>query len=286
MDFIGGVFDKISQALKDLAKAIGDFLFGDDKEEGQEEWKKEEVVTEIMGHEGMETEPPVISARVRCTCCIDPVSEVYVFPRQNNNVSQAKKQQLNHKDTTLMPPVFSGCTNTPGNVCTVKILDDIWFAPDESIEVGDGYALNEEMSYMVCLTGVGMIYLSDSGQVIESMEDRLVDDDAMNLKRTQMILKKEYNVLLAESGNEALLKLRNEKIDLILLDIAMPVMDGLETFKRMKEASIDIPVIFLTASGYEEDVRTAISLGAVNYLKKPFFPDELLKRVALGLEEQ
>ena len=114
----------------------------------------------------------------------------------------------------------------------------------------------------------------------------IVDDDAMNLKRTQMILKKEYNVLLAESGNEALLKLRNEKIDLILLDIAMPVMDGLETFKRMKEASIDIPVIFLTASGYEEDVRTAISLGAVNYLKKPFFPDELLKRVALGLEEQ
>ena len=114
----------------------------------------------------------------------------------------------------------------------------------------------------------------------------IVDDDAMNLKRTQMILKKEYNVLLAESGNEALLKLRNEKIDLILLDIAMPVMDGLETFKRMKEASIDIPVIFLTASGYEEDVRNAISLGAVNYLKKPFFPDELLKRVALGLEEQ
>ncbi len=42
----------------------------------------------------------------------------------------------------------------------------------------------------------------------------IVDDDAMNLKRTQMILKKEYNVLLAESGNEALLKLRNEKIDL------------------------------------------------------------------------
>lgn len=114
----------------------------------------------------------------------------------------------------------------------------------------------------------------------------VVDDDAMNLKRTQMILKKEYNVLLAESGNEALLKLRNEKVDLILLDIAMPVMDGLETFKHMKEASIDIPVIFLTASGYEDDVRTAISLGAVNYLKKPFFPDELLRRVALGLEEQ
>ena len=113
----------------------------------------------------------------------------------------------------------------------------------------------------------------------------VVDDDEMNLKRTQMILEKHYNVLLAESGNEALRKLKSEKVDLVLLDIAMPVMDGLETFKRMKESFIEIPVIFLTASGYEDDVRTAISLGAVNYLKKPFFPAELLKRVTMGLEE-
>ena len=114
----------------------------------------------------------------------------------------------------------------------------------------------------------------------------VVDDDAMNLKRTRMILEKHYNVLLAESGNEALRKLKSEKVDLVLLDIAMPVMDGLETFKRMKESFIEIPVIFLTASGYEDDVRTAISLGAVNYLKKPFFPAELLKRVTMGLEEE
>ena len=114
----------------------------------------------------------------------------------------------------------------------------------------------------------------------------VVDDDAMNLKRTRMILEKYYNVLLAESGREALDKIKCEKIDLILLDIAMPIMDGIETFRRMKESDVNIPVIFLTASGYENDVKTAISLGAVNYLKKPFFPDELLKRVALGLEEQ
>lgn len=114
----------------------------------------------------------------------------------------------------------------------------------------------------------------------------VVDDDAMNLKRTRMILEKKYNVLFAETGREALEKIKYEKIDLILLDIAMPVMDGIETFRRMKEASVDIPVIFLTASGYEDDVKTAISLGAVNYLKKPFFPHELLKRVELGLNEQ
>ncbi len=53
----------------------------------------------------------------------------------------------------------------------------------------------------------------------------VVDDDAMNLKRTQMILEKLYNVLLAESGREALEKVKREKIDLILLDIAMPIME-------------------------------------------------------------
>ena len=114
----------------------------------------------------------------------------------------------------------------------------------------------------------------------------VVDDDAMNLKRTKMILERQYKVLLAESGREALDKIKTEEIDLVLLDIAMPAMDGLETFQHMKEASVDVPVIFLTASGYEDDVKTAISLGAVNYLKKPFFPQELLKRVAMGLEEQ
>lgn len=108
----------------------------------------------------------------------------------------------------------------------------------------------------------------------------VVDDDAMNLMLTKRILEKQYNVLLAESGKEALNKMKGEKIDLILLDIAMPGMNGIETFERMKEISVDIPVIFLTASGYEDDVRNAIRLGAVNYLKKTFFPQELMKRVA------
>jgi CheY-like chemotaxis protein len=122
----------------------------------------------------------------------------------------------------------------------------------------------------------------------QSMQKRIlvVDDDTMNLKRTKMILEKYYDVLLAESGKEALEMLETELVDLVLLDIAMPQMNGIETFKHIKDFTVKIPVIFLTASGYEEDVRTAINLGAVNYLKKPFFPQDLLKRVAKGLEEQ
>lgn len=132
--------------------------------------------------------------------------------------------------------------------------------------------------------GIHQISLEDKEA---AMQKRIlvVDDDTMNLRRAERILKAEYEVILAGSGKEALDQIKGKNIDLILLDIAMPEMDGIETFKRMKESSTDVPVIFLTASGDEDDVRNAIKLGAVNYLKKPFPPQELLKRVALGLEK-
>lgn len=113
-----------------------------------------------------------------------------------------------------------------------------------------------------------------------------VDDDDMNLMRIKKILRTEYDVFFASSGVEALDTMKREQMDLVLLDIEMPRMNGFETFERMKEFAPDTPVIFLTASGQEDDVVSAIRLGAVNYLKKPFEPQELLRRVALELEKQ
>ena len=114
----------------------------------------------------------------------------------------------------------------------------------------------------------------------------VVDDDSMNLARTQIILGKEYDVLTAESGMDALTRLRDTKVDMVLLDIDMPQMNGIETFERMKGFAPEIPVIFLTASGLEEDVVSAIKLGAVNYLKKPYRPQELLKRISQEFEKR
>lgn len=113
----------------------------------------------------------------------------------------------------------------------------------------------------------------------------VVDDDTMNLVRTKMILENDYEVLLADSGIKALDKIKGEPVDLVLLDIEMPKLNGIETFERMKEFAADVPVIFLTASGLEEDVQNAIKLGAVNYLKKPYRPEELLRRVAQEFEK-
>ena len=70
----------------------------------------------------------------------------------------------------------------------------------------------------------------------------VVDDDNMNLARTRIILGKEYDVVLADSGIQALAKVQNEKVDMVLLDIDMPVMNGIETFERMKKAAVAVPV--------------------------------------------
>ena len=113
----------------------------------------------------------------------------------------------------------------------------------------------------------------------------VVDDDDMNLTRTRIILKNDYDVILVNSGMKALDTLKREKVDLVLLDIEMPNMDGFETFRQMKEFADGIPVIFLTASGLEDDVVNAINLGAVNYVKKPFIPKELQRRVAQEFEK-
>ena len=65
----------------------------------------------------------------------------------------------------------------------------------------------------------------------------VVDDDSLNLARTKMILGEDYVVFMAESGMEALKKLRNEEIDMVLLDIDMPKMNGIETFERRRRRS-------------------------------------------------
>jgi len=110
----------------------------------------------------------------------------------------------------------------------------------------------------------------------------VVDDDVMNLKMAEVILKQGgYAVYTVESGLDCLNFIRNNRPDLILLDIEMPIMNGIKTLEKIKsnEDYADIPVILLTAVANSETVVEVGKLGAVDYVKKPFMPQELLKRV-------
>ena len=87
-----------------------------------------------------------------------------------------------------------------------------------------------------------------------------------------------YRVLKAENGREALSLAAKEEVHLMLLDIMMTQMDGLETLAKLREFS-NIPVIFLTAKGEDTDKILGLNIGADDYITKPFNPVEVLARV-------
>jgi CheY-like chemotaxis protein len=96
------------------------------------------------------------------------------------------------------------------------------------------------------------------------------------------------DVEVAEDGAEALKMVNASKPDLVLLDLVMPRLNGLDALKTMKEneQTRDIPVIVLSARAQEEDIRRAIDLGADGYMAKPFRPDELLDVIERVLAEK
>ena len=103
---------------------------------------------------------------------------------------------------------------------------------------------------------------------------------------TGVLIREGYDVRLADSGQAALESVAAQPPDLILLDIKMAGLDGLEVFRRLKarEESRDIPVIFISASTDVKQRLAGLRLGAVDYVNKPFVREELLARVATHLE--
>ena len=117
----------------------------------------------------------------------------------------------------------------------------------------------------------------------------IVDDDKMNLKITEMNLTKYgYEVHAVTSGLDAIRFLREQSVDLILLDIEMPIMSGLKTLQaiRKRQGMSRIPVIFLTASSDRASVIEACRLEACDYIVKPCIPQDLFIRVEKALNEQ
>jgi CheY-like chemotaxis protein len=113
----------------------------------------------------------------------------------------------------------------------------------------------------------------------------IVDDTPDNITLISSLLKDKYNTKVATSGATALQIVAAAPVDLILLDIMMPEMDGFETCRRLKADthSSAIPVVFLTAKSQQEDEALGRSVGAVDFLRKPVNPDLLFSRVALHL---
>ena len=114
----------------------------------------------------------------------------------------------------------------------------------------------------------------------------LVADDEEGIRESlNLILADEYDLTFASDGQEALHKATQGRFDLLILDIKMPKIDGLDLMKRLKEKNVTTPVLILTAYQSVELAKEAIRLGAVNYLPKPFERNSILEAIRGALAE-
>ena len=120
-----------------------------------------------------------------------------------------------------------------------------------------------------------------SNQDITKPKILIVDDEPFNVELLEGYLSKDYDILKAYNGNEALLIVGTTPPDLIILDIMMPVMDGYEVCSRIKgdEKTISIPIVIVTALNEKEAKKKAINAGADDFLNKPIDIIELTVRV-------
>ena len=88
-----------------------------------------------------------------------------------------------------------------------------------------------------------------------------------------------YDVLTADHGKEGLEKFKTEHVDICILDVMMPVMDGFALAENIRKLDSDVPIIFLTAKNQKEDKLKGLKLGADDYMTKPFDAEELVLRM-------
>jgi putative two-component system response regulator len=115
----------------------------------------------------------------------------------------------------------------------------------------------------------------------------IVDDSKTILKTAKLILQDLYEIYLANCGNMALDILEKKDIEIVLMDVDMPEMDGIETVRRIREMEKvkDVPVVFFTALGTKEIVEKCKAVGMSGYVLKPYRPDELIDTIKAVLHE-
>ena len=110
----------------------------------------------------------------------------------------------------------------------------------------------------------------------------IVDDAPTDRQQLEIIVTEAgHQVLLAESGEQALLRAKNDKPDLILMDVNMPDMDGFATTRRLKADALtkDIPIVFVSSKNQKADMAWGQLLGAKGYLAKPYTREQILAQV-------
>lgn len=122
---------------------------------------------------------------------------------------------------------------------------------------------------------------------MEKMKMMLVDDEERYLQTTKKLIeKKGYEVITAQSGKEALDKLKPQSVHVVILDVKMPGMDGNETLRAIKAAYPLVEVIMLTGHATVDSAIDGLKSGACDYLMKPADIDEILEKAIAAFEKR
>jgi CheY-like chemotaxis protein len=113
----------------------------------------------------------------------------------------------------------------------------------------------------------------------------VAEDNDSNYILMNYILKKHYEYFRARNGQEAVELAETEKPDLILMDLKMPVIDGLEATRLIKAKTPDLPIIALTANAFDSDRHAALEAGCDDFLSKPVNADRCIQTIAKFIGE-
>ena len=145
------------------------------------------------------------------------------------------------------------------------------------LQIVSGYVPDENPQYTSSATAANRSEANSENSQKHTL--LLVEDDMDMSEYIQGILSGEYNLFVAENGKNALEILNRYQIDIVLSDLMMPEMDGLQLLKEAKERFHDLPFIMLTARTDAPDKLSALRLGVDDYLAKPFLTEELVTRL-------
>ena len=112
----------------------------------------------------------------------------------------------------------------------------------------------------------------------------VAEDEESNFELVRIVLQKRYNLLRAHNGIEAVTIFEEERPDLILMDIRMPEMDGLDATRIIKEVNSEVPIIALSAYAFPENIREAKMAGCDEFMAKPFKVEDLIERISHYIE--
>ena len=213
------------------------------------------------------------------------IGEVIRSKRQKKNLTQAElaallkvtpqavsrwEMGISYPDIAMVPKISEVLRVSADELLGIRLSNE---NPEPEEENGNADVLNQDQ--------VDSIFDYIPEPVSGKSKRVLVVDDAdfMRMMLEDMLTHQGHIVLQAKNGQECLERLRNEIVDVCVLDICMPGMDGIEVLRRIKEEQPGLKVVMLSALSQESNVKQALQLGADAFVVKPFQGQSLIDRV-------